>query len=231
MGSIDAVGETVKERLNEDNKYTGDRWYFSGTNGQDLEILLESDFFDAYLELYDAGTDTLLAFNDNLDGTTTNALINYTLTADGDYYIIVKTLESSGSADGDYSLAVNDSGHSNETEFDVSGMKVDTTSGSGTVTINNGMFQDNVGDGLVLDSMKTVTLKNVDASYNSGNGAVLDTCLYDELLGRCLGSGAITIDSPTSAGWYGANYFLGNSGTGLLIRARFKHQADQHQRL
>jgi len=219
VGNIAAAGETVNERLNEDNKYTGDRWYFSGSNGQNLEIQLESDFFDAYLELYDAGTDTLLASNDDLDETTTNALINYILTADGDYYIIVKTLESSGSADGDYSLSLNDSGHSNETEFDVPGMKIDTTSGSGTVTITNGMFQDNVGDGLVLDSLKTVTLKTVDASYNSGNGAALDTCQYDDVLGYCLGSGTITLDSPTSSGWYGANYFLGNSGTGLLISA------------
>ena len=219
VGNIDAAGETVNERLNEDNKYTGDRWYFSGTNGQDLEILLESDFFDAYLELYDAGTDTLLAFNDNLDGSTTNVLINYSLTADGEYYIVAKTLESSGSADGDYSLSLNDSAHSNETDFNVSGMKIDTTSGSGTITIKNGMFQDNVGDGLVLDSNKTVTLKTVDASYNSGNGAMLDTCQYDDGLGYCLGSGAITLDSPTSAGWYGANYFLGYSGTGLKISA------------
>ncbi|MDK2980712.1 MAG: hypothetical protein PWQ55_1059 [Chloroflexota bacterium] len=212
-------GETVNERLNEDNKYSGDRWYFSGTTGQELEILLESDFFDAYLELYDAATDTLLTSNDDLDGTTTNAQINYTLSADGQYYILVKTLESSGSPDGDYSLSLNDSAHENETDFDIPGMRIDTTGGYGTVTINNGMFQDNSGDGLQLDGNKTATLKTVDASYNSGNGAVLDTCQYDELLGRCLGSGAITLDSPSSGGWYNANYFLGNSGTGLLIRA------------
>ena len=219
VGNIDAGGETVNERLNEDNKYSGDRWYFNGTNGQELEILLESDFFDAYLELYDASTDTLLYSNDDLDESTTNALINFTLTADGEYYIVVKTLESSGSTDGDYSLSINDSGHSNETEFDVPGMKVNTTSGSGTITISNGMFQDNVGNGMELDSLKTITLNTVDASYNSQNGAVLDTCQYDEVLGYCLGSGTVTLASPTSAGWYGANYFLGNSGTGLIISA------------
>ena len=192
----------------------------------------KADFFDAYLELYDAGTDTMLDSNDNLDGTTTNAQINYTLTADGEYYIVVKTLESSGSTDGDYNLSVNDSEHNNETEFDVPGMKVNTTSGSGTITVSNGMFQDNVGDGMELDSLKTITLNTVDASYNnSQNGAVLDTCQYDEVLGYCLGSGTITLDSPTNAGWYGANYFPRQQRDRSTDQCRFDHQTDQHQRL
>ena len=217
VGEISSGGETVYERLNEDNKYTGDQWYFSGINGQALEILLESDMFDAYLELYDAGTDTLLDANDNLDGTTTNAQINYTLSADGTYYILVKTLESSGSSDGDYTLSVNDSSHLNQTTYDYPGSRIDTTSGYGSVFITNAMFQDNVGDGLVIDTLRKVTFNSIDASYNSGNGLTLDNCQYDSFLGICLGSGNITFISPTSAGWYSANYFLGNSGTGLDI--------------
>jgi hypothetical protein len=214
VGSIDSTGETVNERLNEDNKNSGDKWYFSGTNGQELEILLESSMFDTYLELYDAGTDTLLDSNDDIDGSTTNSQINYTLSADGTYYVIVKTL---GSDDGDYVLSVNDSEHTNETTFDVPGMKIDTTSGTGSINIRDGMFQDNVGSGLVIDSLKNITLYSVDASYNSQNGAALDTCQYDEILGKCTGAGVITLNSSTSDGWYGANYFLGNSGTGLYL--------------
>lgn len=217
VGEIDSSGETVNERLSEDNKYTGDRWYFNGTTDQVLDILLESDAFDAYLELYDASDDSLLAFNDNIDGETTNSQINYTLLADGVYYLVVKTLESSGSTDGDYALTLNDALHANETSFDNPGLSVDTTSGSGSITIYNGMFQDNVGDGMVLDTLRKIYLKTVDASYNSGNGAVLDNCQYDDVLGQCLGSGSITFISPSSSGWYGANYFLGNSGSGIVI--------------
>lgn len=213
-GIIDSTGESVNERLNEDNKNSGDVWYFSGTNGQELDILLESSMFNTYLELYDASTDTLLDSNDDIDGTTTNSQINYTLSADGPYYVIVKTL---GSDDGDYVLSVNDSEHTNETTFDVPGMKIDTSSGTGSTYIADGMFQDNVGSGLVIESLKNITLYSVDASYNSQNGASLDTCQYDAGLGRCTGSGTITLNSSTSDGWYGANYFLGNSGTGLYL--------------
>jgi len=212
-------GESVNERLNEDNKFTGDRWYFTGSNEQVLEILLESSMFDTYLELYDAATNTLLAFNDNIDGTTTNSIINYTLTADGEYYLIVKTLESSSALDGDYILALNDSAHANEITFDIPGMLIDTTSGAGIITINSGMFQDNTGNGLETESKKNVILNTVDASYNSQNGAVLDTCQYNPATGLCAGSGLITLNSPALAGWYGANYFLGNSGSGLVIDA------------
>lgn len=216
VGEIDSSGETVYERLNEDNKYSGDRWYFTGVTAQVLEILLESDAFDAYLELYDS-EDTLLAFNDNIDGETTNSQISHTLLADGVYYIIVKTLEGSGSEDGDYILTLNDASHTNETSYDSPGLSIDTTSGPGTVSIYNGMFQGNVGDGMVLETLSKITLKTVDASHNSGNGAVLDNCQYDSGEGKCLGSGTILFDSPTSAGWYGANYFLGNSGSGIVI--------------
>ena len=212
-------GATVNERLNEDNKFSGDRWYFSGTNGQELEISLDSSMFDAYLELWDATSHTLLASNDNIDGTTTNSRINFTLTANGDYYIVVKTLESSSALDGDYKLSLNDTPHANETSFDIPGIIIDTTSGAGIITINNGMFQDNSGNGLKIESLKNVILNTVDASYNSQNGAVLDTCQYDAVRKICLGLGTITLNSPTAAGWYGANYFLGNSGTGLVVSA------------
>ena len=219
VGEIDPSGETIYERLSEDNKYTGDRWYFTGTASQVLDILLESDAFDTYLALYDAG-DTELASNDDIDGETTNSQINFTLPGDGVYYIVVKTLEGSGSEDGDYTLTLNDASHVNETSFNNPGLSVDTTSGSGSIYITNGMFQDNIGDGMVLDTLRKITLKTVDASYNSGNGAVLDNCQYDDGLGVCLGSGTILFDSSSTAGWYGANYFLGNTGSGFVITTK-----------
>jgi Bacterial pre-peptidase C-terminal domain. len=208
-----ASGETVNERLNEDNKFSGDRWYFNGTNAQELEILLESGIFDAYLELWDAATNTLLASNDNIDGTTTNSKINFTLEADGVYYIIVKTLESSSALDGDYQLSLNDSLHTNKTVYAIPGIVIDTTSGAGIITINSGMFQDNSGNGLEIESLKNVILNTVDASYNSQNGAVLDTCQYDAVRGICRGLGTITLNSPPQPAGMGQITFWATAPT------------------
>ncbi|MBM3138239.1 MAG: hypothetical protein FJZ98_08645 [Chloroflexi bacterium] len=120
-GQINTAGETVHERLSEDNKYIGDRWYFTGTNGQNLDIYLSSNVFDAYLELRDANDDSLLAFNDNMDGNTTNSKIDYTLSADGLYYIVVKILESTTGIDGSYSLSLNDALNENITKYNLKG--------------------------------------------------------------------------------------------------------------
>ena len=216
-GKIDSIGETVFERLSEDNKYSGDRWYFTGTNGQELDISLISYYFDAYLELHDASDDSLLASNDDVDGTTTNSQIDYTLTTDGQYYIVAKTLESSGSLDGDYILSLNDPGMTNTTEYNFKGALLDASSGNGYVKINNAMFQDNVGDGLEINSLNSIYLSTIDTSYNSMRGAILDNCQYDEDLATCLGSGKVSITSSANDGWYGGNYFLGNGSTGLEV--------------
>ena len=120
-GQINSAGETIQERLSEDNKYIGDRWYFTGINGQDLDIYLSSLIFDAYLELRDASDDSLLAFNDNMDGNTTNSQIDYTLSADGLYYIVVKILESTTGLDGSYTLSLNDPLNENTTKYKLKG--------------------------------------------------------------------------------------------------------------
>ncbi|HUV16350.1 MAG TPA: right-handed parallel beta-helix repeat-containing protein [Pelolinea sp.] len=216
-GQIDPAGETVYERLSEDNKYTGDRWYFNGTYDQDLDISLSSYVFDTYLELRNASDDSLLAFNDDMDGTTTNSLIEYTLLADGEYYIVAKILESTGGLDGKYTLALNDPTAANETEYNIKGALLDNTSGTRYVKINNAMFQDNVGDGLEVNTLNTIYLNTIDASHNSMRGAFLDNCHYDDVLGACLGSGKISITSPSKSGWYSGNYFLDNGGTGLEV--------------
>lgn len=219
-GQINPSGETVQERLSEDNKYIGDRWYFSGTNGQDLDIYLSSSVFDAYLELRDASDDSLLAFNDNMDGNTTDSQIEYTLSSDGLYYIVVKILESTTGLDGSYTLSVNDPLNENTTKYNFNGALLNNTSGKGLVKVYNTMFQDNVGDGLVINSLGLIYLSTADASHNSMRGALVDNCQYDELNAACLGAGNVTITSPSGAGWYGGNYFLDNGSTGLEVKTK-----------
>ena len=219
-GQINPTGETVQERLSEDNKYIGDRWYFSGSNGQELDIYLSSIVFDAYLELRDASDDSLLASNDNLSPGSTNSQIEYTLTTDGLYYIVVKILESTTGVDGSYTLSLNDPLNEHITKYNLKGASLNVTSGGGLVKVTNTMFQDNVGDGLVIKSLGVIYLSTVDASHNSMRGAVLDNCQYDETSATCLGIGSVTITSLSGAGWYGGNYFLDNGSTGLEVKTK-----------
>ncbi|MBM3138238.1 MAG: hypothetical protein FJZ98_08640, partial [Chloroflexi bacterium] len=67
------------------------------------------------------------------------------------------------------------------------------------------MVQDNVGDGLTINSLGLIYISTVDASHNSMRGAFLDNCQYDETIAACRGTGSVTITSPSGAGWYGGN--------------------------
>lgn len=220
FGKIDPAGETVFERLSEDNKFSGDRWYFTGAANQELDISLSSFVFDTYLELFDASDDSLLAFNDDLNGTTTNSQIDYTLPADGLYYLVARILESTGGVDGKYILSINDPGMAHTSDYNLKGALLDNTTGNRFVKVNNAMFQDNTGDGLVIHSLNLITLTSIDTSHNSMRGALLDNCQYDELTAACLGNGKISVTSPSSAGWYGGNYFLDNGLAGLEVHTR-----------
>jgi hypothetical protein len=50
-GEIDPEGETIFEHLTP--YYQADTWWFDGTSGQELDIILESEEFDVLLEVYD----------------------------------------------------------------------------------------------------------------------------------------------------------------------------------
>lgn len=82
------------------------------------------------------------------------------------------------------------------------------------------MVQDNVGDGLTINSLGLIYISTVDASHNSMRGAFLDNCQYDETIAACRGTGSVTITSPSGAGWYGGNYFLENGSTGLEVKSK-----------
>lgn len=83
----------------------GDGWTFAGKGGEAITIAANSDFFNTYLEIFDASGE-LIAFNDD-SGPRLNALIEgVELPADGDYTIIVRSFLPGGR--GDYSLIVQD---------------------------------------------------------------------------------------------------------------------------
>ncbi len=219
FGAIESTGQTVQDRLNEDNKFTGDRWYFSGIKNQELEIALSSQAFDTYLELHDASDDSLLVSNDN-NGTSTDSLINFTLNNSGEFYIVVKTLETATGEDGTYTLALNDPTSAHETSSNIKGALLNAAGGNGTIIITNSMFQDNAGDGLEALSLNSIIISTTDISHNGLRGAYLDNCQYDLSISTCLGYGKISITSPSASGWYGGNYFLDNGATGLEVKTK-----------
>lgn len=95
-----AYGETVEDEL---RSFLPDRWTFEGTAGDLVTIRLESEAFDALLELRDAAG-LLLAANDDAGGGT-NALINeFSLPQTGTYTIVTTTF--SGKHDAAYTLTL-----------------------------------------------------------------------------------------------------------------------------
>ena len=73
--------------------------------GQTITITMTSSAVDSYLELYaDSNPPTLLASNDNIDGTTQNARISYTVT--GTAFYIIKARSAGSGATGTYTIAI-----------------------------------------------------------------------------------------------------------------------------
>jgi len=93
------------------------------------------------------------------------------------------------------------------------GMRIDTRTGTGTVSLINGRFNDNGNIGLLIESARAITLTSVTAQGNGSTGVLLNNGFFGA-------TGNITVNSPASAGTVGANNFSGNSGYGLEIYSR-----------
>ncbi len=79
------------------------------------------------------------------------------------------------------------------------------------ISIANGQFSSNAGIGLSAATPGSILLDNITARSNSGQGAVLDTCLVDLL---CTGAGTVTITHKL-----GGSSFDNNGTTGLEVHA------------
>jgi hypothetical protein len=75
--------------------------------GQAVTASMSSNAVDSYLEIFAAGTATILASNDNIDGATQNARLSFTpaSTAPSGFYIIRARSTASG-VTGAYTLAI-----------------------------------------------------------------------------------------------------------------------------
>ena len=84
--------------------YSDDVYIFIGA-GKSVTVAMNSTDFDAYLEIYSFSG--LVASNDDVSATSTNAQVTYTATSDG-YYLVAPTTKLSGTrgATGAYTLSI-----------------------------------------------------------------------------------------------------------------------------
>ncbi len=92
---------------------------------------------------------------------------------------------------------------------DRTGAQINNRLSNGTITLNNGTFNNNNDHGLIIYSNRAITLNSVQASGSKTQAGVF--------LDNSTGSGNVTVTSPASAGAAGANYFLNNNSNGLFI--------------
>jgi putative surface-exposed virulence protein len=181
---LDVAGITVHEYLIEGYwsdegwyYWTPDRWSFQATSGGGtVKISLECDDFMPQIYVYDADGNQVAGSDNDLEEN--SLLIEFESDADAFYTIEVTQRWGSG---GNYILSLNDLEYGNEWEPDVNGIEVDTTRGTGGVTVNNlaavgfGVnAYDNSVDGLRIDSRGNTTLNKVDSYRNGRRGLSVD---------------------------------------------------------
>lgn len=103
-----ALGGSADGRLNADSRVNdggvrADAYRFTGSAGQRIDATLNSDAFDAYLELFDASGQRLAQDDDGGDEGT-NSRILFTLPSAGEYTLQARAY--SGNGEGGYTLAL-----------------------------------------------------------------------------------------------------------------------------
>lgn len=213
FGSLRSLGtSSVQEYYNE---IAGtDVWGFYGESGvaYTIQLNVSDDVdldpfgFDPYFEIYDSG-DTLLDWDDNSGGDN-NALISFTPTSDGWYYLHV-----SGDMDGFYLLGINDPSFSDRTYIWNSGTSI--TAGK-NVTIKGSQASEFVSNSLAGLSVYTpgsISITWVNTEGNGTEGILLDTQSGTGNI-NMKGKNSTTTSNFKSNGWHGLS-ILSDGSTSL----------------
>ena len=86
------------------NGIFGDEYIIAIPAGQQVTVSMASIAVDAYLEIHQLGNLTIVASNDNADGSTTNAVVTFTPTTSR-FYVIAARTQTAG-ATGAYTLTI-----------------------------------------------------------------------------------------------------------------------------
>ncbi len=172
-GTLNISGEGVSDVLsswmNENDTFT-----FNATAGAGYTITLESDFFDALVEL--RGPDGALIDSDDNSGTGSNAIISGTVPTAGDYTIHVMSADGYGS--GHYFLNLN----GGVIDYNIfRGIEIDNDGGTGAVKVlysrKSGFglrAKNNAYTGVHIDSAGTISISRAEVMNNGWFGIWLD---------------------------------------------------------
>jgi len=86
------------------NGFYEDHYFIYLTAGQVITVAMNSSAIDSFIGMYSAGNSTVLAQNDDKDGTTKDAQLTFTAPSDG-FYVIAATSGGAG-ATGAYSFTI-----------------------------------------------------------------------------------------------------------------------------
>ena len=170
---ISLAGRTVNDFLS--SSHVQDIWYFSGTSGAAVNIILESDAFDAFVELRSANGNLILSNDNGFGGT--NAQIITTLPFTGDFYLVVTSLTPG--ANGSYRVSLNDPSHSTPYFYSDYGAYLDNVAGSAGVSIlpnaagKGNTFNRNTYFGMQVNTNGAMAFGKVLAEGNGYGGGYL----------------------------------------------------------
>jgi hypothetical protein len=178
----DTNGDKVTDRLPHDAEYD-EIWYFDGEVGQSIELSLTSDFFDPYLELFDANW-VLLTADDN-GGTDSDALISYSLPTDGTYYVRVSSVVAEEY--GKYILSMTGASPENSDYSSYRGVYINNSFNNGTgnvtVTASKGGYgldvRDNNNEGVNILTNGNIAISGSTINFNGYRGANLQNSLSE----------------------------------------------------
>jgi hypothetical protein len=163
-------GTTVNEYLS--SNHQEDIWTFSGTSGNPVNIILQSTFFNAFLELRDANWG-LVGFDDNSFGGS-DAEISLNLPSTGLFYIIATSYNSA--TGGSYRLSLNDPTQATNVYYYIQGAVLGNNTGSAGINILpsasgfGGRFERNNGYGLSISTQGAITFNKLWSNYNGDGG-------------------------------------------------------------
>ena len=178
----DDSGDQITDRLPFEAAYD-EVWYFDGSIGQSVELLLSSDTFDPYLELFDENWVLLIA--DDNGGTGTEAQITYSLPTDGTYYVRVRSVLAEEY--GKYVLSMAGTSPATGNYSSYMGVNINNTynNGSGNVTITapKGGYGLDVRDnnylGVYINTNGNIAMAGSNVNYNGYRGANLQNSNVD----------------------------------------------------
>lgn len=131
-GGVIAYGEVINGQITNKNFY--EAWEFTGEAGDRVQILMEGDGnLDPYLGLIEASTEAVLAEDDDSGGNS-NAYIELTLSASGNYLIVATRYNLDiGTTQGSYALTLASTNAGSQSNV----ANTNTSAGTGTASTSD----------------------------------------------------------------------------------------------